>query len=89
MGYINIDVDVDDFISDIESSDMIDELESRGYKVISELDEEIEATPSKPFTVNDDVYYNAYDLYRHLCDIVGCGYHEPKDGVLNRLRDML
>lgn len=88
MGYVNIDVNVDDFISDIESSDMIDELESRGYKVISELDEEIEETPSEPFTFSD-TFFNSDQLYRHLCDIVGCGYHEPKDGVLNRLRDML
>lgn len=88
MGCINIDIDVDDFIGDIKSSDMIDELESRGYKVIQGLDEEIEETPSEPFTFTD-TFFNSYQLYRHLCDIVGCGYYEPKDSLLDKLKDMI
>lgn len=88
MGYICVDINVDDIIDEIESSDMIDELESRGYKVISELDEEIEETPSEPFTFTD-TFFNSDQLYRHLCDIVGCGYHEPKQSVLDKLKDMM
>lgn len=30
---------------------------------------------------NKSVYY--------LCDIVGVGYHEPKDSLLNKLKDMI
>jgi hypothetical protein len=37
----------------------------------------------------DKLYASPTDIYRHLCDIVGCGYHEPKDSLLNKLKDMI
>jgi hypothetical protein len=86
MGYICVDIDVDDIIDEIESSDMIEELESRGYEIKSydEVDEE----EKRPFTVTGKCF-NSYQLHRHLCDIVGCGYHEPKQSVLDKLKEMM
>ena len=88
MSYVNVDIDVDDIICDIKSEDMIEELESRGYKVISELDEDIEDSPNEPFIVTGNEF-NSYQLHRHLCDIVGCGYYEPKGSVLEKLKDLM
>lgn len=88
MSYVNVDVDVDDIIGDIETSDLIEELESRGYSVFSELDIIEGDTKSEPFTIKNDIY-NSTQLYRHLCDIVGCGYHEPRGSVLERLKHMI
>ena len=34
-------------------------------------------------------YVSPDKLYRYLCDIVGVGYHEPKDSLLNKLKDMI
>lgn len=36
----------------------------------------------KSITVETEVKIN-------LCDIVGCGYHEPKDSLLNKLKDLM
>jgi hypothetical protein len=35
------------------------------------------------------MFFNKDELYRHLCDIVGCGYHEPKQSDLDKLKDMM
>ena len=35
------------------------------------------------------LYHTKDDLYRHLCAICDCGYHEPKDSLLNKLKDMM
>ena len=34
-------------------------------------------------------YVSPDKLYRYLCDIVGCGYYEPKDSLLNKLKDLM
>lgn len=88
MEEVNKNVDVYDVIGDIETSDLIEELESRGYSIFSELDIIEGDIQSEPFTINNDIY-NSTQLYRHLCDIVGCGYHEPRGGVLERLKYMI
>lgn len=40
MGYISIDVDVEDIIGEINNEDLIEELTSRGYEIKS--DDEVE-----------------------------------------------
>lgn len=86
MSYINVDIDVDDIIGDIKSEDMIEELESRGYEIKSydEVDEE----EKRPFIVTGNCF-NSYQLHRHLCDIVGCGYYESKGSVLEKLKELM
>jgi hypothetical protein len=44
---------------------------------------------SEKYHMLDKLYASPTDIYRHLCDIVGCGYHEPKDSLLNKLKDMM
>ena len=82
MRYISIDVDVEDIIGEIDNEDLIGELTSRGYEIKSDDEEK------RPFIITGN-FFNSDQLYRHLCDIVGCGYHEPKRSVLDKLKDMM
>lgn len=86
MSYIAVDIDVDDIIGDIETDDLIDELESRGYEVIKEGKDV--SNENKAFVVNR-MFFSKDELHRHLCDIVGCGYYEPKGSVLEKLKDLM
>lgn len=86
MSYITVDIDVDDIIGGIESNDMIEELESRGYEIKSY--DEVEEGDKRPFIVTGNEF-NSYQLHRHLCEIVGCGYYEPIGSVLEKLKDLM
>lgn len=86
MSYVNVDIDVDDIIGDIKSEDMIEELESRGYEIKGY--DEVEEEDKRPFIVTGN-YFNSYQLHCHLCDIVGCGYYEPKGSVLEKLKELM
>lgn len=44
---------------------------------------------SEKYHMLDKLYASPSDIYRHLCNIVGVGYHEPKDSLLNKLKDMI
>ena len=37
----------------------------------------------------DALYYSKDELYRHLCDIASCGYHEPKGSLLDKIKGLL
>ena len=86
--YVNVDIDVDDIIGDIDTEDLIDELESRGYEIVKEKEEEDVSNGNKAFLINR-MFFNKHELYRHLCDICDCGYHEPKESLLNKIKDLL
>ena len=47
MGYISIDVDVEDIIGEIDNEDLIEELTSRGYEIKS--DDEVDDEEKRPF----------------------------------------
>ena len=84
--YVNVDIDVDDIIGDIDAEDLIDELESRGYEIVKEKEDV--SIENKAFLINR-MFFNKQELYRHLCDICDCGYHEPKNSLLNKIKDLL
>ena len=88
--YVNVDIDVDDIIGDINTEDLIDELESRGYEIVKEKEKEKEdvSNGNKAFLINR-MFFNKHELYRHLCDICDCGYHEPKDLLLKKINEMI
>lgn len=70
----------DDVLRMLSDDELIEEL--------SERDVKYEETSEKYHMIPKD-YVSPYKLYRYLCDIVGCGYHEPKDSLLNKLKDMI
>lgn len=81
---INVEakVDLDEVLSEITTDDLIKELDARG--------EEFDNTDNEDeYHILNKLYHTKDDLYRHLCDICDCGYHEPKDSLLNKLKDMI
>lgn len=85
---ITVDAEVDIYLKDIKDEvlEMLDNDE-----LIEELvkrDVNYEEQSEKYHMIPKD-YVSPYKLYRYLCDIVGCGYHEPKDSLLNKLKDMI
>lgn len=82
MGYVNVDIYVDDIISDIDTDEMVVELQSRGYEVT-----EKNSTPSC-FMLRKD-YFSKDELYRHLCDIAEVGYYTDKNTLIENIKDLL
>lgn len=90
MGYKSITVDTsvnidlidikDDVLELLESKDLIEELNKRGINYKDQSDR---------YHMIPKDYVSPDKLYRYLCDIVGCGYYEPKDSLLDKLKDMM
>jgi hypothetical protein len=79
---VEAEVDIEEVLSKITTDSLIAELDSRC--------EEFDNPDNRDkYHILDKLYYNSDDLYRHICNIVGVGYHEPKDSLLNKLKDMI
>lgn len=70
----------DEVLSKLDTKELIEELKER--------DVNYEEKSEKYHMIPKD-YVSPYKLYCYLCDIVGVGYHEPKDSLLNKLKDMI
>lgn len=70
----------DEVLSKLDTKELIDELKERDVSYEEK---------SEKYHMLDKLYASPSDIYRHLCDIVGVGYHEPKDSLLNKLKDMI
>lgn len=83
---VNTDVDIDlrdikdEVLGMLGNDELIEELVKR--------DVNYEEQSEKYHMIPKD-YVSPDKLYRYLCDIVGCGYHEPKDSLLDKLKDMM
>lgn len=86
MGYVSVyvDIDIDDVkdevLEAISDDELIEELEKRGLE---------DNVNDNEYHILNKLYYTKDDLYEMLCDIVGCGYYEPKDSLLNKLKDLM
>ena len=85
---ITVSAEVDIYLHDIKDEvlDMLDNDEL--IEELSKRDVKYEETSEKYHMIPKD-YVSPDKLYRYLCDIVGVGYHEPKDSLLNKLKDMI
>ena len=85
--YISVDIDFDDIkdeaISMYTDEELIEELEARDKLHVRDK------VSSGEVLAIDALYYSKGDLYRHLCDIAGCGYHEPKDSLLDKIKELM
>lgn len=79
---VEVEVDLEEVLSKITTDDLIEELDSRGAEFDSPENRE-------KYHILDKLYHNERDLYEHLCDICDCGYHEPKESLLNKLRELM
>ena len=85
---ITVSAEVDVYLKDIagevlsmvDTNDLISELSERDVKV------ELE---SENYHMLHKLYASPQDIYRHICDIVGVGYYEPKDSLLNKLKYLI
>lgn len=86
MSYVNVNVDIDiddvkdEVLEKISDDDLLEELGRRGLADNVSDDE---------YHTLKKLYFTPTDLYRHLCDICDCGYHEPKESLLNKLKDLM
>lgn len=85
---ITVSAEVDIYLHDIKDEvlDMLDNDEL--IEELSKRDVKYEGTSEKYHMIPKD-YVSPDKLYRYLCDIVDVGYHEPKDSLLNKLKDMI
>ena len=70
----------DEVLSKLDTKELIDELKERDVNYEEK---------SEKCHMLDKLYASPSDIYRHLCDIVGVGYHESKDSLLNKIKDLL
>lgn len=84
---ISVDIDIDDVKYDVikalTDEELVEEIESRDKVRMRKKFESGEVIGI------DKLYFSRNDLYRHLCDICDCGYHEPKESLLNKLRELM
>ncbi len=77
-----VEVDLEEVLSKITTDSLIAELDAR--------EEEFDNPDNRnEYHILNKLYSSPDDLRRHLCDIAGVGYHEPKDSLLNKLKDMI
>lgn len=85
---ITVSAEVDIYLRDIkdevlemlDNDELIMELKKRDVDYME---------TSEKYHMLDKLYASPSDIYRHICDIVGVGYYEPKDSLLNKLKDMI
>lgn len=70
----------EDVLRMLDSDELIEELRERDIN----YDEK-----SERYYMLDKLYASSEDIKRHLCDIAQCGYHEPIESLLNKIRDLL
>jgi hypothetical protein len=70
----------DEVLGMLSNDELIEELNERDVNYVEK---------SEKYHMIPKDYVSPYKLYRYLCDIVGVGYHEPKDALLNKLKDMI
>ena len=85
---ITVEAEVDIYLKDVKDEvlEMLDNDEL--IKELKKRDVNYEETSEKYHMIPKG-YVSPDKLYRYLCDIVGVGYHEPKDSLLNKLKDMI
>lgn len=84
---ISVEVEVDDIKYDvlqaITDEELLEELEER-----DKLKYRNKVYTGELLAI-DALYASKTDLYQHLCDIAECGYNEPKDSLLSKIKDLL
>lgn len=80
--YTDIEVDVDDVLSEIASDILVEELESRNVDFAM-------TEKSNDYYILKKIFYSKDDLYRHIADICETSYHEPIDSLLQNLKNRL
>lgn len=83
--YANVEIELDDIKDDVLRKCSIEEL----VDALANKEVNWDVTNNPDYHVLKKLYFSPDDLYRHLCDIAGVGYHEPKESLLNKIKDLM
>lgn len=85
---ITVSAEVDIYLHDIKDEvlEMLDNDEL--IKELKKRDVNYDEASEKYHMIPKD-YVSPDKLYRYLCDIAGVGYHEPKESLLNKIKDLI
>lgn len=83
--YADVEIELDDVKDEVlrrcSSEELIDALADKNV--------DWDVTNNPDYHVLKKLYFSPDDLYRHLCDIAGVGYHESKESLLNKIKDLM
>jgi hypothetical protein len=83
--YANVEIELDDIKDDVLRKCSIEEL----VDALANKEVNWDVTNNPDYHVLKKLYFSPDDLYRHLCDVAGVGYHEPKESLLNKIKDLM
>lgn len=83
--YTEVEIELDEVKNEVLRKCSIEEL----VDALANKDVDYDITESPDHHVLNKLYHSKDDLYRHLCDIASCGYHEPKDSLLDKIKELL
>lgn len=80
MAYI--DVPIEDHLDEIDNSDMIREMTSRGFTVLNKARNEVKSD-------SDGISVNPTTFKRQMCDLLDLGYHVPNQKIIDAIAQQL
>lgn len=83
--YADVEIELDDVKNEVLRRCSIEEL----VDALANKEVNWDIMNNLEHHVLDKLYHSKDDLYRHLCDIAGVGYHEPKESLLNKIKDLM
>ena len=83
--YADVEIELDDVKDEVLRRCSIEEL----VDALANKKVDWDVTENPEHHVLNKLYYSKDDLYRHLCDIAEVGYHEPKESLLNKIKDLI
>lgn len=86
---ITVEVDLDDVKWAVLANCSVEDLKEALEEKEAEYVADFVNNPTHPnyFIISNSPSQN--QLYRHLCDLAGCGYCETKEKVLEQIKDKL
>ena len=95
MASITVDVDIEDYLDEVDSTDLIDELKDRNYiiynhKGVCVSDKKGTSLDKKmpvEYTIRRD--FDRHKLRDHLLNLTGQGSYVSDDELLERIKELL
>lgn len=92
MSYVTVNIDVDVDMSDIDTDDLIEELESRHENFLSEVSDDTLLKEIKTRHLNpDDIEFNFYtpkQILNHFKKRLGLREYHDKERIIKEIQDL-
>ena len=83
--YADVEIELDDVKDEVLRRCSVEEL----VDALADKEIDWDTRENTEFHILNKLHYSKVDLYRHLCDIAEVGYHEPKDSLLDKIKDLM